>query len=136
MPPKPKDPTRIEKRRATVANMCLAGASSRDIAKQLGVSDATVSNDLKAMREYWKKEQVTATQEAIAQQLAELDWMRTQVRGNSDVKLTLKIRALLDIQQQEAKLLGLYAPARTEVTNTEPIEVIWRMVDEADNSDT
>ena len=136
MPPKPKDPTRIEKRRATVANMCLAGASSRDIAKQLGVSDATVSNDLKAMREYWKKEQVTATQEAIAQQLAELDWMRTQVRGNSDVKLTLKIRTLLDIQQQEAKLLGLYAPTRTEVSAPEPIQIKWLMSDESNDTDT
>lgn len=136
MPPNPREKTVIEKRRATVAQMCLAGASNGDVARHLGVSDATISKDLKVMRNRWRDEQIVAIDLSIGQQLAELDWMRTQVRGDKDMKLSVKVRTLLDIQQQEAKLLGLYAPTRTEVSAPEPIQIKWLMSDESNDTDT
>ena len=43
-------------RRAQVAHLLLAGSPQRLIAKQIGVSAATVNSDARALREQWRAE--------------------------------------------------------------------------------
>ena len=136
MPPKPHIKSRIEERRANIAILSRSGVQVQEIARQLGVSNATVSNDLKEIHAMWREEQIQAIDDAVARQLVELDFLRQECIREKGMKTSVKVKSLIDIQQQEAKLLGLYAPNRTEVSTPEPIQIKWLMSNESNDTDT
>lgn len=61
------------KRRVKVSEMYLRGTTLAMIGEQLGVSQATVNNDLEACREVWREKMSQAFSQKKAEELAKLD---------------------------------------------------------------
>jgi predicted transcriptional regulator len=68
----------IEHRRAQVAELYLKGETQAAIARELGVSQATISSDLKAIRKEWKESRVRDYDEALAEQLKRQEVLRPE----------------------------------------------------------
>lgn len=58
----------IEYRRKQVSELYLKERTQADIARELGVSQATISSDIKALRKEWEKSRIRNTDELIAEQ--------------------------------------------------------------------
>ena len=143
----------MQKRRKEVASLYLKGYTQQQIADKLEVSRQTINGDVKAVLEQWREETSHAMSERVAKQAMQLEDMRLRawtayqkaVEENRDAQSEKRPRSekelnaialLLRIQEREAKLYGLDAPNRTEVTNTEPIQIKWLMSNESNNTDT
>ncbi len=128
----------IAQRRDKVTEYYLKGKKQSEIAEMLGVTQATVSLDLKAIRDMWLESSLRDFDELKAQELAKIDeleaaywaaWERSlgdvqtkTLRGNkSDQVKTIKLeeqngdpRFLQGVErciQKRCELLGLTAPA-------------------------
>jgi DNA-binding transcriptional ArsR family regulator len=72
--PRPRNEAlKIAQRRAKVAEMYLKGRFQWEIADSLGIDQATVSRDLKALQKEWKESAVRDFDEAKEQELARVD---------------------------------------------------------------
>lgn len=137
-----------------MADLYLQGWLQTDIAEEVGVSDATVSRDLKALQSEWLASALVDFNEAKSQELAKIDrlereywqaWERscenaetvTKEGGPSGVdkvKQTSKGQAgdprfLAGVQwciERRCKILGVDAPNRHELTGKDggPIRLI------------
>lgn len=134
------DEDRIQLRRAEVLRLRIRGYTVREIATELGHPKSTVGDDLKAAM----SETLTRTQEEIdaerelelhridaglrvvakilhdrevtAEEAKRLDISVDELLASHD---ELKLKALdrqVKLQEQRAKLLGLYAPSKVEST--------------------
>jgi len=66
--------TAVALRRRQVAELYLRGCRYQtEIARKLGINRATIAADLRAIREEWKKRAAVAYDEAIDEEIAELD---------------------------------------------------------------
>lgn len=106
----------IEERRRKVLPLYLAHVSQNEIGRQLGVSQQTVSTDVKAIRkEYRCEREDIFDREVLSLDQMERDcaveWQRTKAAE------WLKIR--LSCKERRAKLLGLDAPTKQEVTGAD-----------------
>lgn len=63
----------IAERRPKVAALYLAGKVQTEIAAELGVDQATVSRDLKALQKEWSEQALRDLDQAKAEQLAKID---------------------------------------------------------------
>lgn len=114
----------VSKRRATVAKLWTRRLTQEEIAAAVGVDQSTVSRDVKALVAVWRKEalgDVTATR---ARELADLDAMEREAAVAASAKVSpqelarlLEVR--LRVKDRRARLLGLDAPQRQEVTGKE-----------------
>lgn len=68
----------IAKRRDTVAEMYLTGHRQSAIAAELGVSQGTISNDLKAIHKQWLKDMSLTIDEHKNRELAKIDALETE----------------------------------------------------------
>ncbi len=129
----------IELRRTQVADLYLKKWKQAAIAHELGVSQATISNDLKAIRKEWKESRLCKTDEAIMEEVKSLEvvereawdgWQRSQKpaettrmmqkNGEKRVEKTIRERAgdprflqiVLSATEKQHKLLGLDAAAK------------------------
>ena len=136
----------MQKRRKEVANLYLKGYTQQQIADKLEVSRQTINGDVQAVLAQWRDETSHDMSERVAKQAMELADMRlrawsayqkavgenrdgqSEKRPRSEKELNA-LALLLRIQERESKLYGLDAPSRTEVTNTEPIRIIWTFND-------
>lgn len=126
----PKGPTKAEQRnekvqrRLKVAELALARVPQFEIAKTLGVSTATVSLDLKALREEWRKEGRERIDQAQEHELAALAKDERRIRQRiarlkeEDTKgLCDYMKAIMSIMERRAKLLGTDAAIKVEAKN-------------------
>lgn len=140
----PRDAARVDRRRQLVAESYLQCRSQADIARDLGVSQATISNDVRAIRRQWRESALRDFDEAVGMELAKLDrlereawigWNRsleptesTKVMQNGAAKRAEKTtrqqggdpRFLEQLQRCIAArraLLGLDAPVRIAPTS-------------------
>ncbi|QDU44564.1 hypothetical protein Mal52_30480 [Symmachiella dynata] len=140
----PQEEMQIQHRRQEVAEMYLQGSTQAAIARQLAVSQATVSNDLKAIRQDWKESGIRDFEEAVGQELHKLQllereawdgWRRSQLslettrvtQTGSDKKAEKSSRQqhgdprFLELVQRtissRRSLLGLDAPTRIAPTS-------------------
>ena len=84
-------------RRDRVAKLLLQGWTQAAIAVELGVTEAQISIDAKAIREDWKKERIDSFEEHVNQELARINnlertcweaWLRTlEPRKRTEVKM-------------------------------------------------
>ena len=126
--------TDIEARRRKVASALLAGSDNfTSIAKELGVSKPTISRDVKAIEEQWRAEAMQDISAAKGRDLKRTDrmigalWPKA-LNGNERAA-----KMVLDLMQHRAKLLGLNAPEKRELTGMEgePLTIqIHRVVKE------
>ena len=143
----------MQKRRKEVASLYLKGYTQQQIADKLEVSRQTINGDVQAVLAQWREETSHAMSERVAKQAMQLEDMRlrawtaytkavaenrdgqSEKRPRSEKELNA-IALLLRIQEREAKLYGLDAPNRTEVSTPEPVQIKWLMSNESNNTDT
>ena len=143
----------MQKRRKEVASLYLKGYTQQQIADKLEVSRQTINGDVQAVLAQWREETSHAMSERVAKQAMQLEDMRLRawtaytkaVAENRDGQSEKRSRGekelnalalLLRIQEREAKLYGLDAPNRTEVSTPEPVQIKWLMSNESNNTDT
>jgi len=136
----------IKQRQAQVSDLSLKGYSQTAIAKQLGVTQATVSNDLKALREVWRASKIRDFDLDVSIELERLNlieremweaWERSKKPSQSAVLIgegvtqparkTLKnqngdpryMMVVLHCHQSRRELLALDPPKRDEPSDSE-----------------
>lgn len=105
--------------------MTLAGMSTREIAKLLGVNHTTISRDLKARLEAISKDNKEVERERSLQQarlnsLMAVQWPQAMEGGETQEPTKM----ILQLMERQAKLLGLDVPKRVEHSGPdgEPVE--------------
>ena len=136
----------IEHRQVQVSELSLKGYSQTAIAKQLSVTQATVSNDLKAIREEWRASRIRDFDLNVSTELERLSqieremweaWERSKKPSQSAVfigegvtqpaRKTLKnqngdpryLMVALHCHRSRRELLALDPPKRSEATHAE-----------------
>ena len=109
----------IDERRIEVERLDLAGLTEREIAEQLKVAKTTVHRDLEHVRKSRREELSVAADTERDKELARLErlwsrWIVAAERGDDRAAAIL-----LRIADRKAKLLGLDAPVRSEVTGAD-----------------
>lgn len=115
--------TKITNRRKQVAQLYLNKVEQLDIAAKLDVSQATISNDLKALNKEWMEDAKGDIAQIKARELAELDFMELdaaalvqKLKKENDYKQALKYSEhRLNIKKMRADLLGLDNPKKVEL---------------------
>ena len=97
----------IESRRRLVAANLLAGASYRDIARQLNVSPATIAADYRAILNEWKEAYSEKLDKYIYIQLRRLDHLLNAVWEKAAKGETASIDRALSIMDRQTALLQL-----------------------------
>jgi hypothetical protein len=117
-----EEANRIEKRRTEVAFLMMAHFTYREMAEKLGVAPATISEDVKAIREEWRQRSSADYGSYLAEELAKLDLLEREVgtmalSGGPEGGVNLAaVDRLLAIRDRRARMLGLDSPSRVEVT--------------------
>lgn len=70
---KGRSKSEIEKHRRRISELYLKGMLQEDIAAEIGISQPTVSRDLKAIQKVWQKETLYDFNEAKARELERID---------------------------------------------------------------
>lgn len=151
--PIPRTKTQASQHRPLVAALYLKGYTQLEIGEQLGISQMTVSRDLKLLQEMWRQSAVNDIETAKHRELEKIDvleseawnaWLRSQADaetetitdvGMGDKPITKRERKgqtgnaqyLATVQwciAQRCKILGIEAPAKQELAGTLEIKVI------------
>lgn len=127
--PTPEEKLAIEERRRKVASLWLAHVTQNEIARQLEVSQPTVSLDIKAIRQQYRAERT----EILDREAAELDQMeRDAALQFAHTKAREWMSERRAIKERRARMLGLDAPAKVEASGPGggpiPVEYVndWR----------
>lgn len=110
-------------RRAKVAKLYLEGWTQEQLGQQLGVTQQSISNDLKVLREEWREAAKEDTEDLHAQALAQIkkaladlwdqwDLSKLNKYSQPDARLMNEIGKWFD---RWTKLLGLNAPDKHEL---------------------
>lgn len=104
----------LSQRRTQVAALRLMHYTQEEIAERLGVSQGTVSLDLKAVRNEWAERRDEHYTEWVAEELAKLDalektWLPRALSRDADEKALTKV---LQIMERRARMLGLDQPEK------------------------
>jgi predicted transcriptional regulator len=106
-----------EARRARVAALLLAGVRDQTrIAEQLGVSQPTISRDIKAIEARWAQEAVQDIAAAKGQDLERIERLIQALWQDAIRGKWLATDRVLNLMQHRAKLLGLEAPKNVNIT--------------------
>ena len=71
----PREDVKIEKRRQQVGDLYVQGSTQAQIARELGITQSTISVDLKAIRREWHESRVRNFDEAVAIAEKKLDYV-------------------------------------------------------------
>jgi len=99
-----------------VAANLLGGMTYRQMASALGVSLGTICNDVKIIIGRWRKEQT-----AVADKAQQVDLQRIARAMNAIWERVVKgddkaINTMVKLMERRAKLLGMDAPTRADIT--------------------
>ncbi len=135
----PQENMQIQLRRTQAAVLYAKKWKQAAIARELGVSQATISNDLKAIRKEWKESRICNYNEATMEEVKSLEvvereaweaWQRSQKpavttriiqkNGEKRAEKTIRerpgdpgfLRVVLSAIEKQHKLLGLDAAAK------------------------
>jgi hypothetical protein len=108
----------MAERRRLVASLYLnSHLDQEQIAQRLQVHQSTISRDLSALKLIWRSEASADIQERLTRELLELDQMEAQVATQYEETHQMGlVGQRLEIKQHRAKLLGLFAPKRSDVS--------------------
>jgi hypothetical protein len=101
-----------------VAEGLLRHETYRSMAQRLGVSAATVTEDVKAVRAEWHKRAADDYEAWLAEEIAKLDSLEQAMLPQALTGQTRAVHAVLGVMTRRAKLLGLDRPERMQVTTT------------------
>lgn len=107
----------IEARRARVASLLLAGVSDQSkIAEQVGVDRTTISRDIKQIEQRWQLAAVQDIAAAKGKDLERIERLIAALWEDARKGKWLATDRVLALMQHRAKLLGLEAPAKQDIT--------------------
>ena len=112
----------VEERRQIVAQNILAGVPYRVIADQTGVTVGTISGDFKAILKEWRVQYSHTIDEWVNLQLRRLDrmlasvWESAIVSKDNPTPNLKSVQTALKIMEQQAKIMGLNAPEKVDLT--------------------
>lgn len=102
-----RDDDRIAERRAQVAKLVISGMRQRSMASMLGVSVATINDDMKHIRAAWRESMFQATDDAKAIDIERTDeiiknlWTDAVIKGDNS-----KLDRLIRVLELRSKILG------------------------------
>ena len=118
-----KQKAELQLRRVQVAGFYVRGMTQRQMAKELGVCQPSIHNDLKAIHDEWRESRIRDLDALIDKELASLEDViqkaSTEWESKKDPKF---LQIMLKAFHQRCKLLHLYehVPAEPEDTVDEP----------------
>lgn len=117
---------RVQARRAQALALRIAGASFRQIGRQLGVSHVRAIKDVQHELDTLAVQRQESAERLKALELARCDRLTLALEpkvGKGDVQA---VRAMVRVMERRARLLGIDAPFKTELTGKDggPIEVM------------
>lgn len=108
----------IADRRRKVAALYLRHQTMQTIADQLKVHVSTISDDVAALKEEWRKESLNDIGELILREASELDEMEAYAAVECAKGKPLEwFDRRLKVKERRAKLLGLDQPTRVDATS-------------------
>lgn len=116
-------------RRLKVAELVMAGATGAAIVNALGVSKATVSRDIAAVREMWKTEYVEAYNGLVDREYARLERLLRAIWPAAIGGNVKAVEACIKISESKRRLLGTDAPVKVELTTFESRTGLAEMTD-------
>lgn len=151
--PIPRTKIQASQHRPLIASMYLKGYNQYEIADQLGITQATVSRDLKLIQEQWRQSAVHDMDQAKQRELERIDvleleawnaWLRSQQNAETETVTDVGIgdkpvtrreskgqtgnAQYLSVVQwciaQRCKILGIEAPVKQDVQGSLDIRVI------------
>lgn len=125
----PREKAELAARRREVSKLYLQRYNQEEIAERLGISQPTVSRDVKFLTDQWKKDSEITIQETIARELADLNYMELEAALNYEaskpgegdpgrpLSRQLEKWAIirLKIKERRARLLGLDQPQKVNL---------------------
>ena len=156
MPGKRRSKSQLIRDRRRITDLYLSGWTQTAIGEKLGVSQATISLDLKALQREWLKSALVDFDKAKAQELAKIDrlereyWAawedskedketqttekvdaekprsKAQIRREGQVGNPSFLRGVEWCIERRCKILGIDAPVKTEQVG----EVKWRIIED------
>lgn len=114
-------------RRVKALDLRKAGASYRQIGAQLGVSEAQAFNDVKAALDALNKLEIAAAEDVRRLELERLDTLTLALWPNAKSGKEGAIDRILKLMERRAKLLGLDAPTKQELSGPdgEPLVKVY-----------
>lgn len=103
--------------------MYLSGKYQSEIAELFGVTQATISHDIKAIRKEWQKEASMSVAEVVSRSIQEIKRLkkkheeaydRSTKNSHGDPRF---LDGILKCQEQILKIVGGYAPVKGEYTD-------------------
>lgn len=128
---------KIEDRRRKVSQLYLRRQTQESIAQALGVSQATISDDLTHLRKQWAAENVENLDQVKVREAAELDEMEADAAVEFSKRKSVEwYDRRLKTKERRAKLLGLDAPVKSDSTVTQTVKawVDWPNGDSSTDS--
>jgi predicted transcriptional regulator len=98
---RPRDSAQIAAHRRQIADLYLRGRLQAEIAEQVGISQSTVSRDLKALQGEWLRSALMDFNEAKARELAKIDhlertywaaWQRSQEDAETEATKAIDVK--------------------------------------------
>ena len=135
---KAKNPHQLELRRMCINELYLKGKQQTEIAEIIfsrfgvKVSQQTISNDLKAIREEWKKHSAMLIDDRLSLELAKIDQLERDYHAMFEKSKGLKGKKLGELKYKQrvewcidrrCVLLGVDAPKRTEISGPQGIPI-------------
>lgn len=121
----------ILERRREVARLRLSGVrDQREVAARLDVSVGTINGDFKAINEQWAQETTMDVDAEKQIDLARIDALIVALWDKARDGDERAIAQVLNLMQHRAKLLGLNAPEKRELSGDEnaPLTVLIQRV--------
>lgn len=106
----------IAARRTKVSAAILSHMTQREASDELDIPLATINRDMKAVRVEWQAIRVAAADSATAEDLQRLAAAEKAIWPAVEKGDVTAIDRLLRIMERRAKLLGLDAPKRIDIT--------------------
>lgn len=123
-----------EARRKRVASLLLAGVRDQTrIAEQLGTSQPTVSRDIKAIEAEWAQSAVQDIAAAKGHDLERIERLIAALWGDAIKGKWLATDRVLALMQHRAKLLGLEAPERLDLSGKVGITREYTLITESED---
>ena len=105
-----------EARREIVGRLKLSGYTVRQIGEMVGVSRQTVVNDMKKIRDVWKRDASLSYEPYVQQELAHLREIEQQLSDLIKAGHSEYVRDRIKISESIRKLLGLDSPIKHEIS--------------------
>jgi IS30 family transposase len=129
-----QDEIQREARRVRVAALLLAGVRDQSkIAEQLDVNQSTISRDIKAIEARWAESAVQDIAAAKGQDIERIERLISALWSDALKGKWLATDRVLALMQHRAKLLGLEAPERIDLSGKVGITREYTLITESDD---